>query len=68
MSRSLLARLAEPVLKASAFRWFLAGFALSGRGFHGEVCPPTRAAVRSLLAAEFGRRWDEDRLGAKRSE
>jgi hypothetical protein len=57
--------LTEPVLKASAFRWFLLGFALSGRGFHGEVCPPDRKAVRALLAAEFNRRWAADDLGRK---
>lgn len=65
--RSLLARVAEPILKASALRWFLMGFALSGRGFHGEVCPLTREAVRSLLTAEFNRRWSEDKLGTSRS-
>lgn len=67
MSRSLLTRLGESVLKASALRWFLVGFGLSGRGFHGEVCPLTRSAVRSLLTAEFNRRWAEDRMATARS-
>jgi hypothetical protein len=44
--------------RAFAEAWFLAGFAASGRGFHGETYDVARyPALRELLITEFERRW-----------
>ena len=47
--------------KLLARRWFLRGFAASGRGFHGEIYNPKKhPALTSLLCAEFDRIWKQE--------
>lgn len=56
--RVLISRAA---LRAFAERWFLLGFRLSGRGFHGETYDDHKyPALRQLLLAEFTRVWDRE--------
>lgn len=50
-------------LKVLAFKWFQAGFALSGHGFHGETVRPVHQGLHRLLRAEFNRRWGDEHRG-----
>ncbi len=46
-------------LRLVAARWFLVGWSLSGRGFHGENHNVSKhKATRSLLLAHFNRIWE----------
>lgn len=48
-------------LRAHAARWFLRGFRLSGKGFHGENYDTTKhPSLESLLLAEFDRIYDAE--------
>lgn len=43
-------------VRALAAKWFLRGFRLSGKGFHGENYDPIKyPALTALLLTEFGR-------------
>jgi len=53
-----LVHMSRHALRALAADWFLRGFALSGRGFHGESLPSDHEGARSILLAEFDRIWN----------
>ena len=58
--RHLLVTMGRGALRALALRWFLRGFAHSGRGFHGESMDISKhPAVEAILIAEFDRVWNE---------
>ena len=57
-ARSVAVVMTSAARRAFAEAWFLAGFAASGRGFHGETYDVARyPALRELLVTEFERRW-----------
>ena len=61
MIRHMLLTLNRAAVRALARKWFLRGFAHSGKGFHGETYDLSKfPALESLLASEFDRVWDQE--------
>jgi hypothetical protein len=58
--REVLLTMPRAALKVLAFKWFKAGFALSGQGFNGETVAASHQGLHTLLRAEFNRRWGDE--------